>query len=335
MKTIITSFIAVLFGIEVYAEFGVNVLMSANYKAEFGLQSGIYSVNDPGATTGIADRYYDDGYNRVDSSDNFGDLTTYWGYQDASQYDSAARTITMNSQRLNLNENAPTTDDQHTAQPGLEVWWQKSLISGERNEPYQPRGGRDREPWFWHLDIRAALRWQHIEMDQKGYISGALETVSDVYSTGGALPPAAPFDGTFAGPNMALDAVPSSRTITPLASGSVVGQYELEADLFAFDCGPALIFDLDYGARFSLSAGATLAYARSEFDYSFDNFTSGNDSVNEALFGWYASADFLFGEGAVLGFATYQLQDMEHSQGSSYATLDFSDSYTFRFGLAF
>lgn len=322
-----------------YAEFGANVLIGSNYKATFGLDAGIYAATDPGSETGIQDRTYDDGYNRVDVTGNFDrgtgtPKTYYWGYQDVSQYDSATDTITMNSERLNLTQGGKNHIDENRGQPGLEFWWQETIWSGIRNEPYQPHNRRERR-WLWYADIRAALRWQHIELNQTGEVAGGLETVSDVYSTGGAIPPTAPFDGTFAGPNMVIDAVPVSRTITSSGSGSATVLYDLETDLIALDVGPAMLFDLDYGARFSVSAGGSLAWAYSEFDYRYGDLGSGNSTDSHVLWGWYAGFDFLFADQVTLGFVTYQLQDLEHDSGSSSAKLDFSGNYTFRFGLSF
>ena len=326
-------------GTGLYAEFGANVLLGSNYKADFGLKAGTYSAADPGAETGIQDRTYDDGYNLVDATGNFdrgtgSPKTYYWGYQDASQYDAAGDTITMTSERIVLSDNGRVSINEHHAQPGLEFWWQETFFSGVRDAPYQPRNPRENR-WLWYADIRAAVRWQHIELSQNGNVSGSLESVSDVYSTGGATPPTAPFDGTFEGPNMVLDAVPMSRTVTPVGSGSARATYDLSTDLIALDVGPALIFDLSYGARFSVSAGGSLAWAYSEFDYRYGDLGRGESTDSEALWGWYAGFDFLFAEQMTLGFITYQLQDLEHNSGNSFARLDFSGNYTFRIGLRF
>lgn len=54
-----------------------------NAKLNFGISQS--SQSDPGDAVAGIDHEYDDGYVRVDSSGNFGNLTAYWGYDDASQ----------------------------------------------------------------------------------------------------------------------------------------------------------------------------------------------------------------------------------------------------------
>lgn len=69
--------------------FRVGALVGLNIKGNFSM-SGSFNVSHK---AGI----YDDGYVLTDSSGNSGGLTTYWGYNDSSQYDSGAQTLTMHS----------------------------------------------------------------------------------------------------------------------------------------------------------------------------------------------------------------------------------------------
>ncbi|NDB94469.1 MAG: hypothetical protein EB165_07520, partial [Euryarchaeota archaeon] len=52
-------------------------------KLDFGVSQS--ALSDPGDAVAGIDHIYDDGYVRVDSTGNFGNLTAYWGYDDASQ----------------------------------------------------------------------------------------------------------------------------------------------------------------------------------------------------------------------------------------------------------
>ncbi|MCA1481553.1 hypothetical protein, partial [Bradyrhizobium sp. NBAIM08] len=71
--------------------FGISYRAGFNVTAKFknvGNLSGGASGRGPGPATGSAvDRNYDDGYNRVDVSDNGGGDTWNWGYRNASQAD--------------------------------------------------------------------------------------------------------------------------------------------------------------------------------------------------------------------------------------------------------
>src|SRR5262245_15042703 len=65
--------------------FGLSYRAGFNITAKFKNLAGFSRLNNPGPATGGADHFYDDGYNRVDSSGNANGLTWFWGYQNASQ----------------------------------------------------------------------------------------------------------------------------------------------------------------------------------------------------------------------------------------------------------
>ena len=59
--------------------FSFGPTFGINFKADF------YNNANPGPATGDANHTYNNGYVLVDSSGDAGGLTTYWGYQNASQ----------------------------------------------------------------------------------------------------------------------------------------------------------------------------------------------------------------------------------------------------------
>ena len=79
--------------------FRLGALVGVNIDAEFKM-SGQFSVSgsQPGTPgqPGV-DHIYDDGYVRVDETGNAQGLTSYWGYNNASQYDPVAQTLTFHS----------------------------------------------------------------------------------------------------------------------------------------------------------------------------------------------------------------------------------------------
>src|SRR5262245_52058507 len=61
--------------------FGIGYMTGFNFKAQFKGIGRFAPAADPGPDTGSQeDRFYDDGYNRLDSSGNAGAMTWYWGY---------------------------------------------------------------------------------------------------------------------------------------------------------------------------------------------------------------------------------------------------------------
>jgi len=320
MKQIITLLLFLSCG-SALAEFGVSAGASFNFKADFQTAAQPQGfANDAGADAAGAgaDHIYDDGYNRVDSSDNAGNLTTYWGYDNASQDHGGS--ITMNSAQTILDAQS-SSGEQNDAQPALELYWQTDLTTNER----------------WNIGIRAALRWQRVDLDSRAVYSSTVETISDTYAYAGIVPGAS-FDGSFAGPNFLLSDDPS-RSITFADGASFAASRTLEADLFAFDLGPTLSFDFTEKLRLTGSIGGTVAWIDSEFNYSDERFSEGKDSKQDWLFGAYASADLSYQIGehwGLFGGAAYtRLQDFDQQVDGRSTELQFGDSYTLRAGLFF
>src|SRR5206468_1050735 len=79
---------------------GLSYRPGFNMTARFKNLGGFHTMSNPGpATGGKTDRFYDDGYNRVDVSTNTLGLTYFWGYQNPSQIQGAPAngTVVMNS----------------------------------------------------------------------------------------------------------------------------------------------------------------------------------------------------------------------------------------------
>jgi hypothetical protein len=318
MKNSITLFV-LFFCLTARAEFGVSAGASFNYKANFrNVAESQGSATDPGAAVAGVDHFYDDGYNRVDSSGNAGNQTTYWGYQNASQDNGGS--ITMNSAQTIIDAQS-SSGEQNEAQPALEIYWQQDLTENDR----------------WNVGLRAALRWQRIELDSRAAYTTTTETISDTYGYTG-IPPGAPFDGSFSGPNFLLGDTPSR--VTSYAPGaSFSAQRSIDANLFGFDFGPTLSLTLTEKLRLTASVGGTVAWIHSDFSYRDGTFSSGSDTKEDWLLGAYAGADLQYqvGEhwGVFAGAAYTRLQSFDQQAGGRSAELEFGDSYTLRSGLFF
>ena len=64
--------------------FNLNTHIGFNIEANFEQLGGV-SGSDAGSELRGTDRFYDDGYNRVDATGNAGGETQFWGYDQASQ----------------------------------------------------------------------------------------------------------------------------------------------------------------------------------------------------------------------------------------------------------
>lgn len=311
-----------------HAEFGASAGASFNYKAKFHSAMAIQPrAFNPGAPTADTDHYYDDGYNRTDSASTTPGVfdTTFWGYQDASQYDplgdSGNGTIKMNSSQTTINE-VSSSDTQEDAQPAMEVYWQTDLTQNER----------------WNVGVRVALRWQSIEFDNHATYGTTIDTISDTYSLNGISPPG-PFSGVLDGWGYAwLSDIPVRSTSTA-AGPSVVATRKLDANLFGCDAGPTLAVNVTKKLRAVLSAGGTVAWMQSEFSYSDGALASGSSTDGKCLLGAYLGADvqYQIGKrwGVFAGAAFTKLQDFDQQVDGRSAELQFGESYTLRTGVFF
>src|SRR5439155_26993787 len=79
--------------------FRIGMTLGLNVHADFKM-GGTFALSgkDPGPM-GVsgANHEFDDGYVRVDETGNAQGLTSYWGYQNVSQYDAGAQTLTFHT----------------------------------------------------------------------------------------------------------------------------------------------------------------------------------------------------------------------------------------------
>jgi hypothetical protein len=304
-----------------YAEFGVGAGAAFNYKASFQSEAVVQTPweNDPGEAVSGVDHFYDDGYNRVDSSGNFGNETTFWRYQNPAQ-DDGAGSITMSSARsiITADDSSSTQDE---AQPVVELYWRTELTENDA----------------WNIGLRTALRWQRIEFEESYQNSTITETTSDSYSYTG-IPPGAPYEGSLNGPGFLLGDIPT-RTISTAADGAVSFTRDLDADVVGLDIGPTLSWTFARKLRAVLSVGGTAAWINSEFSFSDGAVSSGSTTDDEWLFGGYAGADLQYQAsdrwGLFAGVSYYLLQDFDQEVDGHTADLQMGGVFGLRVGAFF
>lgn len=315
-----TGFFACVLLSAARSEIGVSLGMSFGQDASFS--SAEYTpprLNDPGAATAGTDHYYDDGFNRVDSSGNAGNQTTFWGYENASQYDaSGSGSITMNSDLTTIG--ASESNTKGDGLPAVEVYWSRTLSENAR----------------WNYGIKLAGRWQRIKADSRFSSSSMVETTSDTYDLFGVIPPSSPFAGSFSGPNALLGDAPS-RSVSGSAGPALQSERELDGHILGFDVGPSVSMRLNDRWDLFGSLGGTMAYARSTFSYRDGAVASGSVSNDEWLFGAYAGADLRYRVGEDWGlfgglFYSY-LREFTQTVDQRSARLSFDGAYGAKIGL--
>jgi hypothetical protein len=267
--------------------FGVSYRMGFNMEAKF---------KNLGNAGGDVDRFYDDGYNRVDVSGNKDNLTWFWGYKNQSQVQ--GDTLVMHSTTAQgIRSGTYDSDPQH----GFELTFNREL----------GQVGKTKATW----GIESAFGWTDIEIRDSRRLFGGERTVADGFDLGNVDPHVPPTSaeypghaGTSEGPVPGsegefplIGSVPN-RTVTFDRNGAVLtGTRGFDADLFSIRVGPYVDIPLDDKWTISFSAGFAAALIDGEFQFDQRSTTSGGTTHQvgsggdtDVLFGGYASASIRY-----------------------------------------
>ncbi len=200
-----------------------------NTRVTFGANAGA----DPAAGP-KSDRFYDDGFNRVDASGNLGDgsfgplasRTGYFGFSNDSQVDLRAGTLALRRVRLAGGDYLAATPE--TEQP---AWHAALRVSLHRGVPV----GRD-----WGVEFGVDTVKLHAASE--GPQPAALRLLTDTYALGGVVPQRAPYSGRFTSiPGDQRIGDTPARSVSTVA-GTLTGSRDFVARSTALQLGPWLEF---------------------------------------------------------------------------------------------
>ncbi len=216
--------------------------------ASFALPSFVGNnvlINPPidGADS-YGDRLYNDGFVRKDSSTDIDGLTSYWGYQNASQVSGddisfhATGFQSIRSDILTVGT-APAFDRN---EQGVAPVIQFNAIYQQEIAGMRPGFSAS----FSWLPVKADREWSDFALSQTR--DDFRHDWTDDYNLGGFgnLVPSAPYSGTFGGPGFILENLPDSRTIVAVQTGmenalvSNVVRTQIRADHSTFSFGPTI-----------------------------------------------------------------------------------------------
>ena len=242
---------------------GLNIKADFKMSGEFGISGS--NPSEPGARR--QQHLYDDGYVRVDQTGNADGLTSFWGYEDASQYDAAAHTLTFSSARSFTTSGSASRDDQpylglDMAYGGNLTRWAHGMVGWELG--------------FGLLPI-------HIKDNQE--LPGSFTRTRHRFDTESIVVPAAPYNG---GPSGLGPTISDMATQLPdsAVNGTVTGSKSLDLNLYSIRLGPTLHWELHRRLATALGAGGALGIVSG--DYLFDEkivLTDGRETVNKGKFG--------------------------------------------------
>jgi len=273
--------------------FRIGLQIGLNISADFK-ESGEFNVSgsDPGqpGVPGV-NHSYDDGYVMRDQTGNAGGYTSNWGYNEASQYDPVAETLTFHSASSYSTTGATSASDEpylgfDMAYGGKITEWGKAIVGWELG--------------FDLLPIK-------IKDDQQ--LSAVSTRTIHRFDTGGIVLPEAPYHGGAGGLGPTISDVATALP-EDTNSGLVNGSRELGVTLYTIRLGPTLHWKFDRHFSATVSAGGALGIVDGE--YKFDEtlaFSDGSQASNRGSFG---DTGVVYGGyvGAVLMYRTPEAADI-------------------------
>jgi hypothetical protein len=279
---------------------------------------GTFQVNrpPPSAAGGIS---YDDGFVGVDKTGNAGGVTTFWGYNSASQVDTAADRLTFHG-----TDSFDTTGNEKVSDipvgfdmvyAGTIREWNRVSIGGELGFGFNLFDSRDRSP-----------------------LAAMLNRSTGQYDIGGTALPPAPYRGT-------EDATPPSQGGTapvissdPVSQGSetvpgtISGSRSLEGVLYHLRLGPLVRWEFYPRWTLNGSAGGVLGIFDADYHFNETITTATSSLNNKGKFGTldmkpggYAGAVVMYDSGSewevYLGGHFLTLGDEKVSSGGREATM--------------
>jgi hypothetical protein len=265
--------------------FHIGAVVGMNISANFSM-NGTFGISGNNAAAGI----YDDGYVRVDQTGNNGGYTSYWGYNNASQYNAAAGTLAMHSSTSFTA--AGSSKDDGGPFPGFDMVYGDNL-------------------WYWK---HARVGWElgfgllPINIKDNSFMPATVNQTTYIYNVSnpyGIPLIGAPYQGTAQGnPNGEGSLIPSSpqsSSSQTFADSTVTGDRTLSVMLYTIRFGPSFYWDLKDYLGFSLGAGPAVGIVSGNYSYNENTLAGGITSHNsgafgstEVTFGGYANATVMY-----------------------------------------
>lgn len=253
--------------------FRVGALVGFNIKADFKM-NGSFPVN-PNRPAGV----FNDGYVRTDQTGNGGGLTTYWGYDQASQLNGRTLTFQDTTSFSTTGNNAVSKDGGPLV--GFDLAYGGNL-------------------WYWK---RFRIGWDFgfgllpISITANQSFSATVSQTDYNFDTGGIQVPPAPYRGGASGSGQpSIPAMPYSTNYSTAPGLTVSGSQTLDVTLYTFRLGPSLYWDFNEYLGMSVAAGPALGLVSGDLKYNETiNGTpsKGRVSGTDLVFGGFVNATLM------------------------------------------
>lgn len=331
MKTLGALAVLTLFAAHAHAQydpdwtknFRVGALTGIGIKGNIKLR-GQTALNNGNTTPGV----YDDGYVRTDDTGNAQGYTSYWGYENAGQYDASSQTLSLHRSSSFTAEGNHDLDQEFSV--GFELAYGQNL----------KQWGRTRLGWEFGFGLLPIS----LQDKSSSPISGDAARTTYIFSTGGIIMPTAPYHGGPSGIGPTIhDAITGMETNS--APGTLMDLGELEATLFTFRLGPTLFYDLNEHIGLSASAGPAVGFATQTCRFNslitFDDGTTTRDrgsfSATDMIYGGYISFVATYhadvNGDVYIGVQYMPMSGTSFSNGTRSASLDLAGQVYFSLGV--
>ena len=279
--------------------FRLGALAAFNIGAHFNINpnqmfNGISGNN-------VAKGIYDDGYVRPDNSGDPNN-TSYWGYNNASQYNAANNTLAMH------------------ATTGYSI-----PSGGSANTDVGPAVGVDLSYganfWYWkhaRVGFDLGLTYLPISVSDNHPLTASVTQSTYTFSTGGIIIPGAGYRGGSSGVGPFIPTSPTSISQSAPAPYQVTGHRTLDANLFAIRLGPSMYWDLGDSVGMHLSAGPVLGIVDGEYSYD-ETILVGTAPAHNV--GSFDSVGIQYGGYVSANFDYHVNQSVDFYVGAQYMTM--------------
>lgn len=265
--------------------FRLGGFVGLNIKADFKV-SGNFAVtgSNPGQTNvaGV-NHFYDDGYVRVDDTGNAQGYTSYWGYQNASQFD-GVNTLTFHS----ANSYTTSGGSEMNADPQIGV------DLGYGGQLY--RLGSALVGWEF------GFGWLPINIKDDSQLTASVSRTVHQFNTAGIVLPTAPYNGGPSGIGPTIRDRATASADNMILGVPVSGSRELDVTLYNFRLGPTVHWELHPKIAVAVSGGAAMGIIKGDLKFnetlSFAGGGSANSSGNfsdtHLTYGGYLNAKLMY-----------------------------------------
>lgn len=258
--------------------FRVGALVGLNIKANFRT-GGDFTLSGRHTQPGV----YDDGYVREDQTGDALGLTSFWGYENASQYDAGNHSLMMHQ---TTSFSTATGGGRQTDEPymgfdlayGGNIWY----------------AGRTRIGW----EMGFGLLPINISQGESGDATVHRSVFS--FDTGNIVVPTAPYHGGSSGVGPTIHDTPAQLSDEDLA-GTINGSETLDVTLYVLRLGPSFYWDLNRRVGVSLGAGPAVGFVSGALTFNETITAGGSNSRNkgsigasEIVYGGYVSGALMY-----------------------------------------